>query len=123
MKLRENLELLLKEHGYGEFWREIKAMSRQRLLNPDRAKREHLSAAKKRNLYAKQDGRCNECQEPFPINALECHHRDPNRQDFNASGNWALLCKPCHAEIGSKSVMEQAKMFNKTAVEILGDEP
>lgn len=99
--------------------RVIREDNRRRLENPDREKRKSLSPPRRRDLYARQSGRCAECQDPFPIEKLEADHKDPNRQDFNARSNWQLLCRPCHAEKAAKSVMEQTKFYGRTAKEIL----
>ena len=97
----------------------IREHNKKRLENPGREKRKHLSPARKKDLYAKQSGRCGECHEPYPIERLEADHIDPNRQDFNARNNWQLLCKPCHNEKNTMSVFEQSKRTGKTIQEIL----
>jgi len=97
----------------------IREHNRKRLDNSGREKRKHLSPARKKDLYAKQSGRCNACQEPYPIEQLEEDHIDPNRQDFNARKNWQLLCKACNREKSAMSVFEQAKHTGKTILEVL----
>jgi 5-methylcytosine-specific restriction endonuclease McrA len=99
--------------------RVLRHNANRRIENTGREKRKQLSPAKKAKLYAKQDGRCDECREPFPIRALEDHHRDPNRQDFNADKNWALLCHACHKEKGALSVLAQSKKFGKSFTDIV----
>jgi 5-methylcytosine-specific restriction endonuclease McrA len=117
--LRDSLEALLIQNGVSKFWYEIKQMSRRRLQNPGREKRKNIPEALKRTLYAKQGGRCNECQEQIEYTDMKGDHIDCNRQDFNARSNWQLLCGPCNAEKAAKSVYEQSKESGKTFPEIL----
>lgn len=95
----------------------IAKFNRQRLLNPGREKRKRLKHSLVIKLYAKQNGRCNECQEPYPMNVLEEDHIDPNRQDFNSPSNWQLLCHGCHKEKGAKTPIEMSKQTGRTVTD------
>jgi len=116
----EALKKMRSVYGTSEFDRAVKTLMRERLENPGREKRQHLSAAKKSRLYIRQDGRCAICNQSFGLRDMEADHIDPNLQNFNALNNWQLTCVKCNRSKGAKSVMEQTVAYGKTALEILG---
>lgn len=119
------LKAIRERVGYSEYDQAVKIISRERLQNDTRDKRQtNFKWSDYTRHYKKQRGICSWCKQPMALikGQLAMDHVNPNRQDFNADDNLQVLHPKCNGEKNSMSIAEQSKLKGTTYREILNGE-
>ena len=89
--------------------RRVAAMARGR-LTPKRAP-DPVTAATRRLLWKRAQGRCERCGEELYAFGWEASHRQPRRTRNHSPANLNVLCRPCHRWVEDNWVLAEAFGF------------
>jgi len=123
LKAREEFNEWLSRYGRSTCDGIMREHFRKRIPD-DRPARIKVSASARRDMYARQSGKCGICGQPMDggnVSRLDVDHINPELTGpaFNHRSNLRLTHSQCNKSKGALSLPEQSKRYGKTVAEIL----
>ena len=124
LKAKEEFNAWLSRYGRSTCDGIMREHLRKRLDVTDRPARIRVSASARRDMYARQSGKCGICgkeMEGGNLSRLDVDHINPELTGpaFNHRSNMTLCHASCNRSKGAASVADQAKRYGRTMNDIL----